>query len=64
MLAASKQRLWWIACSDQDRERFTRQLTQEQLDEELVQIDELLESKLPYDRELGERRMLQRVRRG
>lgn len=63
VLAATKHRLWWYACSDDDRERFTRQLTGEQLDEELVQIDELLESEDPARRALGEKRMLQRHKR-
>ena len=58
-IAATKQRLWWWALTDDDRERFTSQLTLEEREEELVQIDELLESPDRASRALGESRMLQ-----
>jgi hypothetical protein len=66
VVAASKQRLWWWAMTDEDRERVTAVMTPEQLDEELVEIDELLESHDPAARAKGEQRMLQRhaARRG
>jgi len=59
-LAATRERLWWAACTDEDRARFTRQLTRGALEAELVEIDALLESADPAERALGERRMRQR----
>lgn len=59
-LAATRERLWWWACTDDDRARFTRQLTPGALEAELVEIDALLESADPAERALGERRMRQR----
>lgn len=58
--AATRQRLWWWAMTDDDRERCTPRMTRDELDEELVQIDELLESTDPEVRAKGEQRMLQR----
>jgi hypothetical protein len=58
-VAGSRRQLWWRALSDEVRERLTPQLTTEQRDEELVQIDELLQSLDAEDRALGERRMRQ-----
>lgn len=60
VVAASLDTLWWHACTDEDRERFTPQLAQAALDEELVRIDQLLESEDPAMRALAEGRALQR----
>jgi hypothetical protein len=57
--AANRGRLWWWACTDEDRERFTAQLTQAEQEAELVECDRLMESEFSEDRELGEKRMLQ-----
>lgn len=62
VVAPSKARLWWWALTDDDRERLGPQLTAEEREEELVQIDELLESPDPDVRARGEARMLQRHR--
>ncbi|MEO8702986.1 MAG: hypothetical protein ABI867_23270 [Kofleriaceae bacterium] len=63
VVAATRERIWWFGLHDEHRERLTARLTSEQCDEELVQIDELLESHDPAVRALGERRMLQRSTR-
>jgi hypothetical protein len=61
IVAATRERLWWDACTDEDRERFTPQLTRDELDEELVRIDEMLESDVPEARATAERRARQRA---
>jgi len=61
-VAATRERIWWYGLSDEDREHLSPQLTTEESEEELVQIDRLLESTDPEECALGERRMLQRHR--
>jgi hypothetical protein len=60
-VASTRDRLWWFACTDEDRERFTPQLTREDLEDELVRIDELLESGDSETRAIAERRAHQRA---
>jgi hypothetical protein len=62
VVAATRKRAWWFGLGDDDRERLARSLSPDALDEELVEIDELLESEDPKERALGERRMERRAK--
>jgi hypothetical protein len=59
--AATRERLWFWACTDDDRARLTAQLTSDELDAELVALDAMLESGDVSAVALAERRMLQRA---
>jgi hypothetical protein len=59
---ATRERLWFWACTDDDRERLTSQLTRDELDTELVALDSMLESGDANAAAVAERRMLQRAK--
>jgi hypothetical protein len=61
-VAATRERLWFWACTDDDRERFTARLTPDELDTELVALDAMLESGDAHAAAVAERRMLQRAK--
>jgi hypothetical protein len=61
VFAASHDRLWFWACTDDDRERFWKQLTPEQRDDELVCLDLMLDSPHERVRWVAERRMRTRI---
>jgi len=61
--AATRDRLWFWACTDDDRERLTLSLSRIERDEELVALDAMLDSGGPAEVALAERRMAQRVKR-
>jgi hypothetical protein len=54
-VAHDLRRLWWGALGDTERERFTSQMTQEDREAELVELDALLEAGDP----MAERRVAQ-----
>ncbi|HEX4455482.1 MAG TPA: hypothetical protein VH143_31700 [Kofleriaceae bacterium] len=59
--AATRERLWFWACTDDDRARLSAQLTRDELDAELVALDAMLDSGDGSAVALAERRMLQRA---
>jgi hypothetical protein len=60
-VAPTRKRVWWSGLDDDARDALSATLSREALDEELVEIDELLESEDPEQRALGERRMQRRA---
>jgi hypothetical protein len=58
--ATTRERLWFWACTDDDRARLATQLTRDELDAELVALDAMLDSGDAMA--LAERRMLQRAK--
>jgi hypothetical protein len=63
VFAADRGRLWWWACTDDDRERLSAQFSADEHADELVQLDIMLQSEDPRMRELGEARMMHIRRR-
>jgi hypothetical protein len=61
-VAATRERLWFWACTDDDRARLTAELTGDELDAELVALDGMLESGDANAVAIAERRMQQRAR--
>jgi hypothetical protein len=57
-VAARKDQLWWSALTEYDRQRFTAQMSPSEREAEVVDLDQLLESRDPAMRELAEKRVL------
>jgi hypothetical protein len=57
VVGASKERLWRWALTDEDRDRFTPQMTRDDRERELVDLDQMLESTDPEARAWAEARM-------
>jgi hypothetical protein len=64
VFAADRGRLWWWACTDDDRERLSAQFSPDEHADEMVQLDIMLQSEDPRLRELGEKRMTRIRTRG
>jgi hypothetical protein len=58
VVARSKERLWWGALTEDDRARFTPQMTGEEREAEDVALDEMLESQDPDERERAMERVM------
>lgn len=63
VFAAARDRLWWWACTEDDRDRLSASLTPEEQDDELVHLDAMLDSPLAAARDIALGRMRRRLLR-
>jgi hypothetical protein len=63
VFAAARDRLWWWACTEDDRDRLSASLTPDEQDDELVRLDAMLDSPFAEAREIALGRMRRRLLR-
>jgi hypothetical protein len=61
--ATTRDRLWWWACTEDDRDRLSASLTPEEQDDELVRLDGMLDSPFAEARDIALGRMRRRLLR-